>query len=144
MYPITVIKDGFVVTSLVFDNNEEKDFDFEGVFGEGAYAISVPDGVAFGTGWAYKDGVFTPPPPTPPTHEELVMQAEWERQTVLANANTTFYQWQTTLLMKRANDDEKIMLQDWLDYLTALNRLDIGKAPDIEWPVEPPVPEAGQ
>ncbi|ELM8828268.1 tail fiber assembly protein, partial [Escherichia coli] len=37
----------------------------------------------------------------------------------------------------RLTDDEKAQYNEWLDYLDALESVDISSAPDINWPESP-------
>jgi len=43
------------------------------------------------------------------------------------------------LMLGRLSDSEKVKLNSWLDYIDALNDLDIAKVPDITWPDAPAI-----
>lgn len=43
------------------------------------------------------------------------------------------------LALGRIKDDEKALLNAWLDYLDELEAVDVSTAPDIIWPVKPAV-----
>ncbi|WP_423244314.1 tail fiber assembly protein [Citrobacter portucalensis] len=72
----------------------------------------------------------------PPSHEELVAQAEAEKQARIDQANEYMNskQWPGKAAMGRLKDDEKAEYNAWLDYLDELEAVDISKAPDIAWP----------
>ncbi len=71
----------------------------------------------------------------PPSHEELVAQAEAEKQARIDQANEYMNskQWPGKAAMGRLKDDEKAEYNAWLDYLDELEAVDISKAPDIAW-----------
>lgn len=82
-------------------------------------------------GWSYSKGKFTAPVIDYPSI------AEQERQYRMNVASDTISIWQTKLLLGRLSDGDKVKLNSWLDYIDALNDLDITKAPDIKWPDAP-------
>ena len=73
----------------------------------------------------------------PPTKEQLIEQAEAQKQCLIAEVNTETQMLQTKLALGRIKEDEKALLNAWLDYLDLLEAVDISTAPDIEWPVKP-------
>ncbi|MEM8257738.1 tail fiber assembly protein [Morganella morganii] len=88
---------------------------------------------------ADKEGnpVWIPEPP--PTKEQLIEQAEEQKQSLIAEVNTETQMLQTKLALGRIKDDEKARLNAWLDYLDELEAVDVSTAPDIIWPVKPGV-----
>lgn len=82
-------------------------------------------------GWSYLKGKFTAPV------VDYASIAEQERQYRLNVATDAISIWQTKLLLGRLSDSDKVKLNSWLDYIDALNDLDITKAPDITWPDAP-------
>ena len=87
----------------------------------------------------YPHGALIPPP----SHEELIQQAESERQLLLNQANEYMNskQWPGKVAIGRLKDEELALYNLWLDYLDALELVDTSSAPDIEWPT-PPVTQA--
>lgn len=130
MSTYALIKDGQVVNAVVWDG--------EGDIFEGYETVKI-DGLGVGIGWTYDGKKFTAPPVPEPTHEELVQQAEIQKQALINNANNYIdsNQWPSKLALGRLKDDEKASFNKWLDYLDALESVDPSKAPEIVWPVSP-------
>lgn len=76
----------------------------------------------------------------PLTEEEALTQAEQRKASLLNIAQETISIWQTKLLLGRISDGEKAQLNAWLDYIDALNLIDVTVAPSISWPVAPAKP----
>ncbi|OBU13297.1 tail fiber assembly protein [Morganella psychrotolerans] len=72
-----------------------------------------------------------------PTKEQLIEQAEAQKQYLIAEVQTETQMLQTKLALGRIKDDEKARLNAWLDYLDELEAVDVSTAPDIIWPVKP-------
>lgn len=60
-------------------------------------------------------------------------------ETLLSEVNAEAQILQTKLALGRIKDDEKALLNAWLDYLYELEAVDVSTAPDIIWPVKPVV-----
>ncbi|EKK3990359.1 tail fiber assembly protein [Cronobacter sakazakii] len=92
---------------------------------------------------AGKNGLSTWALIPPPSHEELIQQAETERQLLLNQANEYMNskQWPGKAAIGRLKGEELALYNLWLDYLDALELVDTSSAPDIEWPT-PPVTQA--
>lgn len=89
-------------------------------------------------GWNYDGKEFTPPPDPEKTHEELVIEAEAEKQSRLDYASSKIVVWQTKLLMgRKLTTEETSSLNAWMDYIDAVTVIDTETAQDIEWPVSP-------
>ncbi|EOV0985542.1 tail fiber assembly protein [Edwardsiella piscicida] len=73
----------------------------------------------------------------PPTHEELVMQAEAYRQSLLDEANAVTADWRTELALGVISDVDKATLIVWMEYIKAVKAVDTSTAPDISWPSKP-------
>lgn len=75
----------------------------------------------------------------PLCHEEEIAAAEAEKQYRIDQANEYINskQWPGKAALGRLTDDEKAQYNEWLDYLDALESVDISSAPDINWPVPP-------
>lgn len=124
-----VVKDGIVINIVVWDGETEWQPDD----GE---AVKI-DNVA-GIGWLYDGKKFTPPPEPEKTHEELVAEADAEKQSRLDYAASKIVVWQTKLLMgRKLTTDETASLNAWIDYIDAVTVIDTETAPDIEWPLSP-------
>lgn len=78
-------------------------------------------------------------PIPPPTKEQLIEQAEIQKQYLIAEVNAETQLLQTKLALKRIKPDEEALLIAWLDYLDELEAVDVSTAPDIIWPVKPAV-----
>ena len=75
----------------------------------------------------------------PPTKEQLIAKAEYDKQALIAEVQSETQLLQTKLALGRISDDEKARLNAWLDYLDELEAVDVSTAPDIIWPVKPEV-----
>lgn len=138
-----LVKDGYVFNAIVWDGpgeNNENDLDF----GEGVTYHRIEDGEGVAIGWTYVDGKFIAPPEPEIPHEQLVQQAENEKNSRIVSANSIFLLWQTKLLLNRASEEEKSLLNQWVDYVDGLRTVNTQQAPDITWPEQPPIPEGGQ
>lgn len=75
----------------------------------------------------------------PVTKEQLIAEAEAQKQTLIAEVHAETQMLQTKLALGRIKEDEKALLNAWLDYLDELEAVDVSTAPDIIWPVRPVV-----
>ena len=71
----------------------------------------------------------------PPTHEEQIAAAELEKQQLINQVNEYINskQWPGKSVLGRLKDDELTQYNLWLDYLDALEAVDVSSAPDIVW-----------
>lgn len=126
-----VIEKGSVTNIVLWDGESEWAPD-NGV------AIPATEGV--GIGWLYADGTFTAPAVQEPvkSHDELVTEAEADKRARIDTATSRIVVWQTKLLMgRKLTDAESASLNAWMDYIDALEAVDISSAPAICWPVKP-------
>lgn len=74
-----------------------------------------------------------------PTKKELIAEAEREKQRRIdaANAFMNSKQWPGKAAIGRMKGDELAQYSLWLDYLDALEVVDVSTAPVIEWPEQP-------
>ncbi|HCU2394894.1 tail fiber assembly protein [Morganella morganii] len=86
---------------------------------------------------AGKDGLPAWEDIPPPTKEQLVEQAEAKKQSLIAEVNMETEMLRAKLALGRIKDDEKALLNAWLDYLDLLEAVDTSTAPDIDWPQKP-------
>lgn len=69
-----------------------------------------------------------------------VLEAETKRQKLLSDAQAATYNINLKLAMGRTlTDKEKVKANAWLDYVDALNDLDLSTAPEIDWPELPAI-----
>ncbi|HDT0752070.1 TPA: tail fiber assembly protein [Enterobacter kobei] len=130
MTGFALIKDGVVENVVVWDGQGD-------IFDE--YETVNIDGLSVGIGWAYDGKKFKAPPEPEPTHEELVEQAENQKQSLINDANNYIdsNQWPSKLALGRLSDEDKQSFNEWLDYMDALEAVDTSEAPDIAWPEKP-------
>ncbi|WP_130100506.1 tail fiber assembly protein [Siccibacter turicensis] len=106
----------------------------EAVFSE--FTQAIPEGKQRGSNnKGYPEWIDIPPP----THEELVEMDELKRQRLKGNAHSIISenQWPSRLALGRINDQEKKQFSAWIDYIDALDVVDISAAPDTKWPEVP-------
>lgn len=101
------------------------------------YMVKPPTGKQFGAINSRPAWVDIPPP----THEELVATAEREKKLRIVTVNDfiSSKQWPGKAAIGRLKGDELAQYNLWLDYLDALEAVDISSAPGIKWPVPPEV-----
>lgn len=77
----------------------------------------------------------------PPTYEELVAEADADKQSRIDQANDYMNskQWPGKAALGRLKGDDLVQYNAWLDYLDALEAVNTSNAPDIEWPISPDV-----
>nr|ELR5228490.1 tail fiber assembly protein [Providencia rettgeri] len=73
----------------------------------------------------------------PVSKEQLIAEAEQQKQLLLAEANNAIAPLQDAVDLGMATDDEKALLTTWKRYRVLLNRVDTSTAPDVEWPEKP-------
>lgn len=69
--------------------------------------------------------------------ESDIAAAEAQKQYLIAEVNAETQMLQTKLALGRIKDDEKVLLNAWLDYLDLLEAVGTSTAPDIDWPQKP-------
>jgi hypothetical protein len=125
-----LVKDG-VVENLVSWNGEGE------LFSE-FVTVELNDDSVASVGWSYDGKEFMPPPEPEKTHAELVIEADAEKQSRLDYASSKIVVWQTKLLMgRKLTTDETASLNAWMDYIDALEAVDVSTAQRIEWPEIP-------
>ncbi|MBN5561676.1 tail fiber assembly protein [Providencia stuartii] len=73
----------------------------------------------------------------PISKEQLIAEAEQQKQLLLAEANNAIAPLQDAVDLDMATDEEVAQLTAWKKYRVLLNRIDTSLAPDIEWPEKP-------
>lgn len=71
------------------------------------------------------------------TTEELIARAEQQKQTLRQTADAEIGWRQDAVDTGIATAEEAVALAEWKKYRVILMRVDISKAPDIEWPTTP-------
>ena len=125
-----LIKNGVVENVVIWDENGN-------IFDD--YTVVNLEGLTAGIGWTYDGEKFSAPPEPEPTHDELVQKAEILKQALISDANNYIdsNQWPSKLALGRLSDVDKQSFNEWLDYLDALEAVDISAAPDVNWPSRP-------
>lgn len=72
-----------------------------------------------------------------PTKEQLVIKAESEKASLIAEATIKISPLQDAVDIGNATDSEISMLRSWKEYRVNVNRVDSSLSPDIEWPQKP-------
>lgn len=75
----------------------------------------------------------------PPSHAELVSQADSQKARLAAAAEQSIRPLERAKQLGIATDDELAALTEWERYSVFLMRVDTSKAPDIDWPAVPTV-----
>lgn len=75
----------------------------------------------------------------PLTREQHIAIAASQKQALIAEVHKETEMLRTKLALGRIKEDEKALLNAWLDYLDELEAVDVSTAPDIIWPVKPVV-----
>lgn len=71
-------------------------------------------------------------------HAADIAAAEAQRQQLLAVAQQRITVWQTKLLMgRKLTENESSQLNIWMDYIDALETMDVSTAPAVKWPPMP-------
>lgn len=101
------------------------------------FNVQYPDGKVLGA----VDGKIAWIDAPAPSKEQLINEAMSTKQYKIESANKIFMEWQTKLLLDMASESEKDAVRAWVKYVDEIKSLDVSTAPDIDWPVEPPVPD---
>ncbi|HCD7494967.1 TPA: tail fiber assembly protein [Enterobacter asburiae] len=100
--------------------------------GRNVYEIApedIPENVI--GNYTFKEGVFTDIRP------DAATLAEQKRKELLEAANAAMAPLQDASDLGIETDEEKESLLAWKKYRVLLNRVDVTKAPDVDWPVKP-------
>ncbi|MCH6365698.1 tail fiber assembly protein [Escherichia coli] len=124
-----VIENGVVTNIAVWDG--ESDWQQTN-----ALVLPVSDNVRIG--WYYEKGKFSPPTQPPKTHDELLREAEAQRQSLIDAAMASISLIQLKLQAgRKLTQAETTRLNAVLDYIDAVTATDTSTAPDIIWPEQP-------
>ena len=72
---------------------------------------------------------------TQPSKEELVSNAELQKQARLSEATAAIAPLQDAVDLGIATDEEREQLRAWKEYRVQVNRVDVGLGLSINWPV---------
>ncbi|QLF80277.1 tail fiber assembly protein [Hafnia phage yong1] len=96
---------------------------------------SLPDGfLSDGKSWQFVEGVVVE---RVYTNDELVEQAQLKKTHLLEEATIAISPLERAVKYGMATDEEKAKLEAWERYSVLLSRVDVSKAPDVEWPEKP-------
>jgi len=134
MKEFAVVKDGQVVNIILWDGEDTgfaKDIDGE--------LASIPEDSQISIGWSYDGEKFPPPPEPDKTKEQLIQEANLEKEGRINSANEYMNskQWPGKAAIGRLKGEELAQYNLWLDYLDALEAVDTSTAPEIDWPQQP-------
>ncbi|MBU2673579.1 tail fiber assembly protein [Hafnia paralvei] len=100
-----------------------------------AEVASLPDDfLADGKSWQFVDGLVVE---RVYTNSELVAQAELKKLRLLEEATIAISPLERAVKYGMATDEEKAKLEAWERYSVLLSRVDVSKAPYIDWPSVP-------
>lgn len=131
MMQYAIIEGDKVVNVAVWDGKTEWEPD------EGLKVINIADiSPQPGIGWTFDGTNFVAPPQPEKSKEELVIEAENQKQILINYANDYINskQWPGKAAIGRLKDAELEQYNLWLDYLDALEAIDTTKAPNVIWP----------
>ncbi|MCU2431938.1 MULTISPECIES: tail fiber assembly protein [Enterobacter cloacae complex] len=94
----------------------------------------VPEGFDIFGGWVF-DGVKIVKREY--TRDELITQAEKEKQSLLKNATAKISPLQDAVDMGVATKEEGLLLIEWKKYRISVNRIDTASPENIDWPKSP-------
>lgn len=134
-----LVKDGVVINTILWDNEDQPDFDYGK--SSGVEAVEVAEGTAVDIGYLYSKGKLSAPPLT----EE--QKAEIESRQISANLSLKEFLvseatqrrdiLQDAVDMDEATDEETTALPLWKKYRLLLSRIDANIAGEIQWPDKP-------
>lgn len=134
-----LVKDGIVINTILWDNEDQPDFDYGK--SSGVEAVEVAEGTAVDIGYLYSKGKLAAPPLT----EE--QKAEIESRQIAANlslkelliseATQRRDILQDAVDMDEATDEEETALPLWKKYRLLLSRVDANTSGQIQWPDKP-------
>lgn len=126
-YPL-ILKDDYVASNTWPDDGILVDNE---TFLE--YTAPPPSGMQRGV----RDGMPFWEEIPPLSHEQLIAQAEQQRSLLRKTADSEITWLQDAVDSGIITDEESALLASWKNYRVLLMRVDVTKAPDIEWPTPP-------
>lgn len=74
------------------------------------------------------------------SHEQLVAEAEEQKQTLISAANQKTQLWQTQLMLDIITEEDKASLKEWMLYVQEVQAVDPSLRADVVWPTPPASP----
>lgn len=124
-----LVKDGVVENTVIWDGEGDLFSDYQ--------VIELSEDESAGPGWSYDGKEFYPPPEPEKSHDELVEEADQQKQALLDHAAEVTSDWKTELALGIISDEDKASLISWMNYIKAVKAVDTSTAPDITWPTPP-------
>lgn len=125
-----VIENGVVTNIAVWDGESAWQL-------TNALVILVFDNVRIG--WFYDKGKLLLLTQLLKTHDELLCEAENERQCLLDSANGLIMNWQLDLLLGIISENNKNNFLLWKEYVNNLMLVDLFLILEITWPERPEI-----
>lgn len=79
-------------------------------------------------------------PIPPPTKEQLIEQAGYQKQALIAEASQKTQLWQTQLILGIITEEDKASLKEWMLYVQQVQAVDPSLEADVVWPTPPASP----
>lgn len=76
----------------------------------------------------------------PVTKEQLIAEAEANKQALIAEANQKTQLWQTQLMLGIITDEDKASLREWMLYVQEVQAVDPSLGAGVVWPTPPASP----
>ncbi len=134
-----VNKDGLVINAILWDPEDQPDYDYGK--GDGNQAVLITDDATAGPGYTYVDGKFSAPAPTA---EEVAQQKQGAiknnialKELLMTEATQRRDTLQDAVDLEEATDEEAAALPLWKKYRILLIRVDSNTEKLITWPVKP-------
>lgn len=135
-----LIKDGFVINTIVWDGPDVSPIDF----GEGVSYVEIKEGEPVSIGYSYDGSKFTPPPPTKEEVEanqnEIKSANLSKKRSLLDEASQKISILQDAVDLDMATDDEAAALPLWKKYRVLLSRVDAETSEEVKFPEKPTIP----
>lgn len=134
-----LIKDGVVINTILWDIEDQPDYDYGK--DSGVEAVEVVKGNAVDIGYLYSKGKLSAPPLTEEQKAEIESRQIASnlslKELLLSEATQRRDILQDAVDMEEATDEETTALPLWKKYRIMLSRIDANTADAITWPTKP-------
>lgn len=134
-----LVKDGIVINTILWDNEDQSDFDYGK--SSGVEAVEVAEGTAVDIGYLYSKGKLSAPPLTDEQKAEIESRQIASnlslKEFLLSEATQRRDILQDAVDLDEATDEETTALPFWKKYRVLLSRVDANTADTITWPSKP-------